>query len=645
MWPSMTGGTGIWCDLYELTMAVSYLEHGMGGGAVFSLFARDLPPDRGYLVVGGVDDAVDAVCALGFADDDLGYLRDIGFSSAAINRLAGLRFTGDVWAVPEGRIVTADEPILEVTAPIAEAQLVETLVLNQVTYQTAIATKAARCREAARGKVDLVDFAFRRAHGVEAAVAVARLSAMVGFTGTSNVAAARRFRLHAVGTMAHSFVQAFPTERRAFEAFAGTFPERATFLVDTYDTLTGVDHAIEVIDKLGLVHNVGVRLDSGDLGALARAARARLDDAGLSRVRIFASGGLDEYAIGGLVRSGAPIDAVGVGTKMGVAADAPYLDTAYKLVSYDGRPVRKLSTGKASIPGAKQVWRRGTPGCDLITARDETVDGAEALLVPMVRNGRRVTERPSLTSLRQRFDTDLQALPTTARPIHSPWPLTARFSAALLHLAQVADEAHDQAERRDITPGRYNARTGLVVVDVQNDFADPHGSLYVNGADAAIEAINAEVQAAREAGATVVYTQDWHPPDTPHFAKDGGTWPVHCVAGTWGAHLHPKLVVDGRQVHKGTGGEDGYSGFTVADPVTGATTPTRLQKVLEAADIDRLVVVGLATDYCVKATALDALTLGYPTSVVQAAIRPVELQPGDGDRAIAAMRAAGITVL
>ncbi|HMG43112.1 MAG TPA: isochorismatase family protein [Acidimicrobiales bacterium] len=195
-----------------------------------------------------------------------------------------------------------------------------------------------------------------------------------------------------------------------------------------------------------------------------------------------------------------------------------------------------------------------------------------------------------------------------------------------------------------MSPAGYDPRTGLVVVDVQNDFADPAGSLYVTDADAAIEAVNAEVRAARDAGATVAYTQDWHPPDTPHFAKDGGTWPVHCVAGTWGAALHPALLVEGEQVRKGTGGEDGYSGFTVADPVTGATTPTRLQDVLQVAGVERVVIVGLATDYCVKATALDAVALGHPTTVVAAAVRPVELEPGDGERALAALRDAGVEV-
>lgn len=457
--PWTPGGAGMWCDLYELTMAAGYLEHGLTGEAVFSLYVRDLPRDRGFLVAAGVDDAVDALCDLGFTADDRTALRDLGFGAEAVERLAGLHFTGDVWAVPEGRVVTAGEPILEVTAPIAEAQLAETLAINRTTFQTAIATKLARCRLAARGRIQLVDFAFRRTHGVEAAMAVGRLSGLVGLAGTSNVPAALRHGLPAVGTMAHSFVEAFPSEREAFRAFATSFPDRATFLVDTYDTLTGVDHAIEVIHELGLTRDLAVRLDSGDLVALAHGARARLDAAGLGHVRILASGGLDEHAIADLVATGAPIDAVGVGTTVGVVADAPYLDTVYKLVRYEGRPVRKLSAGKATIPGAKQVWRPldggagiggagiggdggdgGDAGGDLIAERDEVVDGAEPLLAPVVVGGRRVVPRPSLDDGRRRLDADLAALPLSARELRDPTPLTARFSPTLLALAEAADE-------------------------------------------------------------------------------------------------------------------------------------------------------------------------------------------------------------
>src|SRR6266508_1051 len=355
-------GGGLLTDLYELNMAASYLRRGMDQVATFSLFVRHLPPNRGFLVSAGVEACLSFLEGFGFDDDDLRYLgTEPGYDEETIGRFRSLRFEGDVWAVPEGRIVFADEPLLEVTAPIPVAQLVETFLLNQITFQTTIASKAARCRVAAKDR-DVVDFAFRRTQGIDAALAVARTTAMVGFAATSNVEAARRYGLQAAGTMAHSYVEAFPTEADAFRAFAQDFPSRTTFLVDTYDTANGVRNAIEVIGELGLTEPLGVRLDSGDLDALSREARAILDEAGLTHVRIFASGGLDETDVDRLVIAGAPIDAFGVGTRVGVSADAPYLDSVYKLVEYDGQPVLKLSAEKSSEPGRRGIWRpRG--GC------------------------------------------------------------------------------------------------------------------------------------------------------------------------------------------------------------------------------------------------------------------------------------------
>jgi len=282
-----------------------------------------------------------------FEPDELGFLSELGFDDQATGHLRGLRFSGSVRAVPEGTVVFANEPIVEVTAPIAEAQLVETYLLNQITFQSAIATKAARCRIAAGG-ADLIDFSFRRTHGVEAGLKAARASAIAGFTATSNTASARRYGLRAIGTMAHSYVQAFSSETEAFAAFAADFPERVTFLVDTYDTRTGVSRAIEVIRQRRLAGQLAIRLDSGDLLELSVASRGLLDEAGLPEVRIVASGNLDEFEIERLVQRSAPIDAYGVGTRMGVSADAPYLDSVYKLVAYGGRPVMKLSPGKAT---------------------------------------------------------------------------------------------------------------------------------------------------------------------------------------------------------------------------------------------------------------------------------------------------------
>lgn len=425
----------LFTDLYELNMAASYLHRGMAEPATFSLFVRRLPPNRGFMVAAGLAPCLEFLEGFGFEEEDLAYLADeLGYDPPTVEAFRDIRFTGEVWAVPEGRIVFPDEPLLEVTAPVAVAQLVETYLLNQITFQTTIASKAARCRLAAGGK-DLVDFSFRRTQGAEAAMAVARTTAMVGFVATSNVEAARRYGLRTAGTMAHSYVESFPTEADAFRAFAEDFPTRTTFLVDTYDTVNGVRTAIGIIEEMGLADRLGIRLDSGDLGALSREARAILDEAGLQAVRIFASGSLDEMEIERLVGAGAPIDAFGVGTKMGVSADAPYLDSVYKLVQYGDRPVLKLSPEKVTAPGAKQVFRKA--GGDVIGLRDEAPPaGAEPLLVPVMLNGRRTGPPRTLDTARARFEADLAQLPERARRLVDPEPPPVDFSRRLERLAE-----------------------------------------------------------------------------------------------------------------------------------------------------------------------------------------------------------------
>ncbi|HET6504905.1 MAG TPA: nicotinate phosphoribosyltransferase [Amycolatopsis sp.] len=414
--------TALHTDLYEIRMAISYLRRGMTKSATFSLFARDLPPDRGFLVCAGLTDCLDFLVRFHFDDDELDYLREeFGLPETDLDALAQLCFDGDVWAVPEGHVVFANEPLLEVTAPLPQAQLVETALLNFLTFQTAVATKAARCRIAADG-AELVDFSARRAHGVNAAFAAARVSALVGFSGTSHVAAASRFGLRPVGTMAHSYVEAFPSEYEAFLAFAEDFPSATVFLVDTYDTADGVRTAAEIANALHLPgKRVGVRLDSGDLDALSRLARTILDDAGLPETRIMASGGLDEHAIARLTAAGAPIDSYGVGTKMGVSADAPSLDTAYKLVEYAGRPVMKRSPGKATLPGAKQVHRSESAHPDVLAQRTEPPPrGYRPLLEPVMRAGERVGDGQGFANARTRFEQDLRWLPQAALRLRAP---------------------------------------------------------------------------------------------------------------------------------------------------------------------------------------------------------------------------------
>ena len=430
---------GLLTDLYELNMAASYLRRGMTADATFSLYVRNLPSERGFLVAAGLEACLDLLEDFGFTDDDLAYLASIGFDERALEDFGGVSFRGEVWAVPEGSIVYGEEPILEVTAPIAVAQLVETALLNQITLHTTIASKAARYIVAADGR-RLVDFAFRRTHGTEAAMAVARDSAIVGFAATSNVEAARRYGLDVAGTMAHSFVAAFPSEEDAFVAFAEDHPDRTTFLVDTYDTANGVRTAIDVARRLGLTDRLAVRLDSGNLDELARTSRSLLDDAGLTSARIFASGGLDEHEVAELVKAGAPVDAFGIGTQLGVSADAPYVDSVYKLVEYDGEPSMKLSSGKVSAPGRKQVWRSiDGDHADVLGLRDEDAPaGLAPLLAPVIRAGTRTGPTPALGELRATFDRDLARVPAKARRLQRAEHLDVGRTAALEELTERA---------------------------------------------------------------------------------------------------------------------------------------------------------------------------------------------------------------
>ena len=407
-------------DFYELTMASSYLHRGMTKPATFSLFVRRLPPGRGFLVSAGVESSLEFLERLHIEGDDFAFVKQVLGSDRHVEGLRGLRFSGDVWAVPEGRIVFAGEPLLEVTASLPEAQLVETFLLNQVTFQTTVASKAARCYVAAQGR-QLVDFSFRRTQGIETGVEVARLCAIVGFSSTSNVEAARRFGIPASGTMGHSYVQAFRTEKEAFNAFAEDFPEHITFVVDTYDTLDGVKAAVEVAKGQNLTHGFAVRLDSGDLDTLARQTRSILDAAGLNHVRVFASGGLDEFGIKHLVDRNAPIDGFGVGTRVGVAADAPYLDSVYKLVQYGERYTLKLSPDKETYPGPKQILRHGNPVQDVLALRAEVVPvGHVPLLEPVMVGGKRVHHASSIADSKRHFLADLDILPDRALDLKRP---------------------------------------------------------------------------------------------------------------------------------------------------------------------------------------------------------------------------------
>jgi nicotinate phosphoribosyltransferase len=405
-------------------MAASYLREGMNEPAVFELFVRHLPPRRGWLLVAGLGPALALVESMRFGRGELAYLRGQGFAPGFLEYLSGFRFSGQVDAMPEGTVAFAGEPLLRVTAPRIEAQLIETLLLNQINFQTAIATKAARLVLAAgRGTPGaggaIVDFSPRRDHGTDAAMKAARCAAIAGAAGTSNVASAKCYGLTPVGTMAHSYVMSFATEDDAFRAFMRDTPENAVMLVDTFDTVEGVRRAIAASRETG-VPLKGVRLDSGDRLELARAARSLLDEAGMEDAAIVVSGDLDELQIAALVAAGAPVDVWGVGTDLGTSRDSPTVGGVYKLVADrrdgDWRPVAKRSPDKATLPGPKQVFRHlggSEMREDVLAVAGERLLG-RPLLEPVMRDGRS-TLRDSLAALRRRAAGELHALPETLR--------------------------------------------------------------------------------------------------------------------------------------------------------------------------------------------------------------------------------------
>lgn len=420
----MSGPGLLLTDLYELAMLEAYAANGMAATAVFELFVRKLPRERGFLMAAGLEQVVEFLEALRFTEAELAWLRgDGGFSSRFVDQLAALRFTGDVDALPEGTVFFPDEPLLRVTAPLPQAQLVETRLINLAHFETVIASKAARMVLTAPGK-QLVDFGLRRAHGAEAGLLAARAAYLAGFDATATVEAARQFGIPVVGTMAHSFVQAHADEALAFEHFARARPRALTLLIDTYDTERGAAIVAALAPLLAAQGiTVGaVRLDSGDLGAHARAVRGILDGAGATGIRIFASGGLDEHSLQALCDAGAPIDGFGVGTSLTTSSDAPALDCAYKLQEYAGVARRKRSEGKATWPGPKQVYRSyaadGTIAGDVVALVDEPAAG-EKLLRPAMRNGRRVEGFPTLAQARAHAAASLACLPPALRRLEA----------------------------------------------------------------------------------------------------------------------------------------------------------------------------------------------------------------------------------
>lgn len=438
-------------DLYQFNMIQAYLDHGETGTAVFEFFVRKLPPQRGFLIAAGLEPALDFLENLRFSPQELDWLARTGrFSRRLLDYLATFRFSGDVHAMPEGTIFFANEPILRVTAPLPEAQLVETRLINILHFQSLIAAKAARMVLLAQDKL-LVDFGLRRAHGADAGLMAARSSYIAGFAGTATVLAEKAFGIPIYGTMAHSFVQAFGDETAAFESFAHARPDNLVLLIDTYDTEAAARKVVALAPRLkaaGITVR-GVRIDSGDHIALSRSVRRILDDGGLADVIIFASGGIEEDSLAAFARNHAPIDGIGIGTSLATSSDAPALDCAYKLQEYSGLPRRKHSTGKATWPGRKQVWRRYDPGGwmagDVISIEDDVQPG-EPLIQPVMQGGQRMAPWPTLVDIRARAARELERLPESLRRLEPGASYSVQVADALVRLATEVDRRLAESE-------------------------------------------------------------------------------------------------------------------------------------------------------------------------------------------------------
>ena len=434
-------------DLYQLTMLQGYVRQGWEGTAVFEFFIRKLPAQRGFLVAAGLEQTLQYLEGLHFTSEELKWLAGTGkFNDDFLGYLKELRFCGDVHAMAEGTVFFSDEPILRVTAPLPQAQLVESRLINLLHFQTMIASKAARCVLAAPDKL-LVDFGFRRAHGAEAGILAARAAYLAGFAGTATVAAGPLFGIPTYGTMAHSFIQAHDDETTAFAHFAASNPGAVVLLIDTYDTEAAAHKVVALAPQLrhqGITVQ-GVRIDSGDLAEHARRVRRILDQGGLSDVTIFASSSIDEYLIQQHAQNRVPIDGYGIGTHLDTSADAPYLDCAYKLQEYAGRPRRKRSEGKATWPGRKQVYRRyGNDGVmvnDVVTVADGARDG-RALLQPVMHKGLRTSPSPPLAAIREYAALELASLPPPLRELRHEAAYPVLISEPLRSLATALDSAN-----------------------------------------------------------------------------------------------------------------------------------------------------------------------------------------------------------
>lgn len=659
--------SGLLTDLYELTMAAGYVQNHFQARATFELFVRHLPPHRNYLVAAGLDHALEFLENVRFSREDISYLRSLPLfrhvGTEFFDYLSKFRFSGDVWALPEGTIFFPPEPILRVTAPIAEAQLMETSLLSIIHLQSLIASKAARVTTAAAGR-PVVEFGTRRAHGVEAGVLAARAAFVGGCEGTSNAYAGCRFGMPIYGTQAHSWIMAHEQETAAFANFLDVFPDQATLLVDTYNVRAAIDNIIAAGRKPS-----SIRLDSGDVLADSVWARQRFDSAGWKDVHIFVSGDLDESRIEALLRNGGCVDSFGVGTALSTSADAPYLGVIYKLVEVEFadhiRATAKFSAEKKTYPGRKQIFRftatDGTMAEDIIGLEDESFPAARPMLVPVMREGRRVgpaEQSPAVTAqtARREFLANRECLPARLAALGAadpPYPVS--YSARLEELCRQV-----QQTTTAIKPSIARSKSGIspnVVfweVDTQADFMLPGGKLYVPGAEKIVPNLERLVNACRQGRVFLVSSADAHNPDDPELRD----WPSHCLKGTPGAYIIPearalnRLVIPNQEASTIPDDLSAYQQVTLEKNTLDIFDNPNTEKLLARFTPEgrpgfdhnpEFIVFGVVTEYCVRLAAEGLLRRGHHVALVTDAIQA--LDPVKGRQVLMELQARGARLI
>lgn len=636
-------------DLYELTMAASYLVYKKDSLATFDLFIRKMPKERSYFIFAGLKDVLEYLRNLRFTREDIKYLRSLKqFSEQFLNYLLKFKFTGDVWAMPEGTVFFPEEPVIRVTAPIIEAQIVESAILNIVNLETTMTTKASRVVYSAKGK-PVYDFSLRRTQGKDAGIQVARCSYIAGCSGTSNVLAGKLYGIPVVGTMAHSFVMSFTSELASFRAFADMFPKNSILLIDTYDATQGLKNAIITAQEMEKQGNklVGIRIDSGDLVQDSKKMRRILDKQGLKYVKILASGNLDEYKISQLLAEGAAIDSFGVGTHMGTSSDCPYIDVIYKLSALtdpQGRffPTMKLSVGKVTFPGKKQVYRSygrdGRYRRDIVVLDNEYIAHATPILKKVIEGGRLVYTSPGLKDIQKFCLKNISCLSEKYRRIKNADTYSVTQSKKLARLtAKITQSIRNRSNVR------FTPATIFMDIDTQYDFMCRHGRLSVPHAEDIIPNLKKITEFAKRYSILTITSVDTHSRNDPEFKQ----FPPHCIIGTEGHRKIPETCIDNAIIlsHKGRLDEKtlikkvcDVSSIILAKNKLSVFINPHTEILLR--DAIKVYLYGVATEYCVREAALGLRNLGIRTVIIKDAIKAVSYHAGR--KALKELREKGV---